>query len=132
MTIGEGGLSVAADAIVKNHGAITIGGAAEFIDESVLKNYGTLTLQQGGDFKDFASITNYTYGVIEIAGGTLNVEVDVANYGHITVDAGATMTVNDAAVHGGTITVKGVPGEGAGEESTTIAASDGTLNLKGH
>ena len=59
----------------------------------MLKNYGTLTLQQGGDFKDFASITNYTYGVIEVAGGTLNVEVDVANYGHITVDAGATMTV---------------------------------------
>ena len=135
LTIGDGGLSVAADAIVKNHGTITIAGAAEFINESVLRNYGTFTLQQGGDFRDSASITNYAWGTIEVAGGTLNVDVDVANYGHITVDAGATMTVDDAAIHGGTVTVTGapavVPGDGDGEEGAAIPAADGTLNLKG-
>jgi fibronectin-binding autotransporter adhesin len=133
LTIGAGGLSVAADAIVKNHGTVTVGGAAEFINDSVLKNYGLLTLQQGGDFKDFASISNYAYGTIEVAGGTLNVEVDVANYGHIAVDAGATMTVNAATIHGGTVTVTGAPAvvPGDGEDNAVIPASDGALNLKG-
>ena len=149
LTIGAGGLSVAADAIVNNKGAVTIGGKAEFVDDSVLKNYGTLTLQQGGDFKDSASIANYTSGTIEVAGGTLNVGVDVANSGHITVDAGATMTVNDAAINGGTVTVAGLPvvhldmgmGSSGGDDSTLILVDsgggvptiigDGALDLQG-
>ena len=51
----------------------------EVLDTSVLQNSGALILQHGGDFKDQSTITNTDTGSIEISGGTLNVQVDIAN-----------------------------------------------------
>jgi len=126
LTIGAG-LSVFADAIVNNHGTVTVGGAAEFVNESTLENHGLFILQQGGDFSDFADITNA--GMIEIAGGTLNVTVDIANSGAITVDSGATMTINGAAIHGGTVAVLGP--DGALNLLGASSVEDGTLDNTG-
>ncbi len=103
------------DAIVKNsNGAtITVGGKMEVADSSQLANSGTLILGQGGDFRDTSGISNTLTGAIEVTGGTLNVLVDVANSGHITVHPSATLTLNGAAIDGGTVT------------------NDGTLDLTG-
>src|SRR5581483_12143575 len=77
LTIGSGGLHLNADSILKNFGTISVGGIAEILQHSVLQNSGLLTLQQGGDFKDESDISNS--GTMEVAGGTLNVDVDVDN-----------------------------------------------------
>ena len=83
-------------------GTITVAGAAEFVDNSMLQNSGLLLLDNGGDFRDFASITNSASGTIEVAGGTLNLLVDIANqYGHVTVDAGATLSLATEDVSAG-------------------------------
>ncbi len=103
LTIGAGGISLSADAILKNFGTLSVGGLAEVLQQASLQNSGLITLAQGGDFLDTSSITNS--GTIEIVGGTLDVEVAVANSGGvIKIDPGATLKLNGAAIDGGTIT----------------------------
>ena len=62
-------------------GTVSIGQKIELLDESSLQNSGLITLGQGGDFEDSSSVTNS--GTIEIAGGTLNVQVDITNSGGV-------------------------------------------------
>jgi fibronectin-binding autotransporter adhesin len=110
LSIGAGGLSLNADSILNNLGTLSVGGLAEISQQSVLKNSGLMTFDQGGDFGGSSSITNT--GTIEIAGGTLNVEVVIQNNGGtIQVDDSAILKLNVAAVDGGTIN----EGSGAGD-----------------
>jgi fibronectin-binding autotransporter adhesin len=110
LTIGAGGITLHADAIVENGDAthvsakITVGGAMEVLDQSTLRNYGQITLQGGGDFKDLSTVANFSSGTIEVAGGTLNVQVGIANSGAVTIDPHATLTLNGGAISGGTVT----------------------------
>ena len=74
--------------------------------QSVLENSGHITLYQGGDFKDQSTITNS--GTIEVAGGTLDVQVDIANAGGIIrVDDTDGLKLNGSTINGGTITGSG-------------------------
>src|SRR6185312_3928871 len=89
-------------------------------------NSGLLTLEGGGDFKDFASITNF--GTIEVAGGTLNVGVGIANAdathsGLIQIDGGATLSFSADAGSGASTLARKIDGG-----TVTIA---GTLDLEG-
>jgi len=106
----SGVLSLNADSIVDNLEAATIivGGKMEVLDQSVLHNYGIITLANGGDFKNFSTISNTITGQIEVTGGTLNVQVDVANCGLVTVDSGATLKLDHATIAGGTVTNNGI------------------------
>jgi len=104
LTIGDT-LSLSADSILNNAGTISVGGKAEFVDQSVLKNSGTMILAKGGDFKDQSTITNTGTGLIDITGGTLNVLVDVANSGQVSVESGATLALSSGTIDGGTVTV---------------------------
>jgi len=106
LTIGDT-LSLSADSILNNAGTISVGGKAEFVDQSVLKNSGTMILAKGGDFKDQSTITNTGTGLIDITGGTLNVLVDVANSGQVSVESGATLALSSGTIDGGTVTVYG-------------------------
>jgi fibronectin-binding autotransporter adhesin len=103
LTIG-GAFDLNADSDVENSGTISVGGLMEVLDTSVLNNSGHITLGLGGDFKNQSTITNTITGAIEISGGTLNVQVDIANSGHITVDGTATLALSGAAIDGGTVT----------------------------
>jgi fibronectin-binding autotransporter adhesin len=116
LTVGAGGISLSADAILENFGTLSLSGLLEVLQESSLQNNvgGLITLQDGGDFNDSGSFTDSkgtihsgtvtNSGTIEVAGGTLNVEVAVANAGGtIQVDSGATLKLNGAAIDGGTI-----------------------------
>jgi fibronectin-binding autotransporter adhesin len=105
LTIG-GAFDLNADSDVENSGTISVGGLMEILDTSVLNNSGAITLGLGGDFKNQSTITNTTTGTIEISGGTLNVQVDIANSGHITVDSTATLALTGASIDGGTVTNK--------------------------
>ena len=101
LTIG-GEFDVGADSTVENLGTITVGGLMEVSNTSVLQNYSQLTLQDGGGFKDQTSIANA--GTIELSGGTLDVEVAVANAGGIIkVDGPATLDLVSATIDGGTL-----------------------------
>ena len=74
---------------------------------------------QGGDFKNNSSITNS--GTIEVKGGTLNLQVGVTNAGGtIAVDSAAALTLNGAAIHGGTVT------DNASIDVTGASTIDGT------
>ena len=80
-------------------------------------------------------------GLIEISGGTLNVDVDIANVGPIKIDAWATLTVVIAAINGGTVTNDGMlslngvapsdPSSGAPPATGGAILKDGTLNNAG-
>ena len=100
LTIG-GELGLSADSILKNFGTLSVGTIAEILNTGILQNSGLITLGQGGDFKDSSSITNS--GTIEVSGGTLNVQVGIANSGAITIDPHATLTLNGGAISGGTL-----------------------------
>jgi fibronectin-binding autotransporter adhesin len=102
----SGVLSLNADSVVDNSGTISVGGLMEVLDHSVLHNYDTLKLAQGGDFKDYSTISNSSTGKIEVTGGILNVQVDVANSGLVTVGSGATLKLNHGTITGGTVTNK--------------------------
>ncbi|THD59945.1 MAG: hypothetical protein E7813_23475, partial [Bradyrhizobium sp.] len=127
LTVGAGvdgvGISLGADSIVDNYGTITVGGLMEVLDQSSLQNYGQLTLQDGGDFKGLSTITNFSSGTIEVSGGTLNVLVDVANSGQVTIDLGAILTLNGASITGGQVTNKGT----LDLEGTTASLNSGKL-----
>ena len=136
----DSGSPLTAESIIKNFGHISVGGIATLLKHSVLDNYGTITLAQGGVFGDQSSITNS--GTIELTGGTLNVEVDIANFvtttpGTIKIDGGTTLALsNGATISKGGITDSGTI-TGYGAISSVIAglgvltASGGTLTLSG-
>jgi hypothetical protein len=106
LTIG-GALTLLADGLLNNSGEVSVGGKIELQNQSSLQNSGLITLGQGGDFKDQSTVTNFKTGTIEVSGGTLNVLVDVANSGLITVDPNANLTLDHAAIDGGTVTNNG-------------------------
>ena len=128
----SGVLKLSADSIVQNYGTISVGGKAEVLDHSTLQNSGTLNLGQGGDFVGQSSITNATGGTIEVTGGTLNVSVDIANSGHITIDSGAALVLNPSTITGGTITINGILElDGTSFLKTGTLNNDGTVDVKG-
>jgi fibronectin-binding autotransporter adhesin len=102
-----GVLSLAADSIVDNSGTIGVGGLMEVLNTSVLQNSGLITLANGGDFKDHSTISNTTTGTIDVTGGTLNVQVDIANSGKVTVETNAKLKLGSAAIDGGTVNNNG-------------------------
>ena len=105
LTIGEA-LTIFNDGVLNNSGAVSVGGQIELLNQSSLLNYGFIALGQGGDFKDQSNVLNS--GMVELAGGTLNVQVDIANFdGVIQVDGGATLKLNGAAINGGAINDNG-------------------------
>jgi hypothetical protein len=85
--------------------------------DSKLHISGTLELENGGDFADQSQVTIDEGGLIEVAGGTLIVSVDISNLGQFTVDKEATLTLNSGTIDGG-------------EANGTLSIS-GTLNLEG-
>ncbi|WP_024517755.1 FecR domain-containing protein [Bradyrhizobium sp. Tv2a-2] len=123
-----------------NSGTFTFGGLATFHDQSVLENSGTLMLQGGGEFEGASSITNDEGGTIEVSGGQLIVAVTVTNYGQITVDAGALLTLESSAttagtIDGGTVSING-PSEQGGTPGTleflrSTGLQNGTLDNSG-
>jgi hypothetical protein len=127
LTIGDT-FSMSADSIVENHGTISVvGGLMEVLDHSVLHNFGSLELGQGGDFKDQSSISNASTATIEISGGTLNVLVDIANSGQITVDSNGTLSLGAATIAGGTVT-----NDGTIDLTGSAVLKDGKLGNTGH
>jgi len=132
----SGVLSLNADSIVDNFEAATIivGGKMEVLDHSVLHNYGVITLANGGDFKNFSTISNTTTGQIEVTSGTLNVQVDVANCGLVTVDSGATLKLDHATIAGGTVTNKAngiIDLAGAAVLKNGALGNSGRINVDG-
>ena len=85
-----------------------------------------MILAKGGDFKDQSTITNTGTGLIDITGGTLNVLVDVANSGQVSVESGATLALSSGTIDGGTVTVYGTL-----DLEGTSFLKDGTLNNHG-
>ncbi len=134
LTVGLGGVSLKADSIIENDklATISVAGLMEVLEQSSLQNYGQITLQGGGDFKDQSTITNFAFGTIEVSGGTLNVLVDVANSGQITVDADATMALDAGTVDGGTVSISGtLELEGAGILKNGSLDNSGQVKVSG-
>jgi fibronectin-binding autotransporter adhesin len=132
LDIGAGGLSVSADAIVKNYGTITVAGAAEFNSYSELLNSGTFKLGSGGTFVDQSRISNTAAGTIEVLGGTLNVSVEIANSGQVEVDHGAALALNAGAIDGGTVAVHGtLQLEGQSFLQNGSLTNDGEVDIGG-
>ena len=105
LTVGAGGISLSADAILKNFGTLSVGGLAEILQQASLQNSGLFELAQGGDFKDQSTITNFGSGIIEVAGDTLDVQVNIANSGGtLKIDNGATLKLSSATEANTTIT----------------------------
>jgi fibronectin-binding autotransporter adhesin len=127
-----GAFSLSADSIVYNSGTIKVGGLMEVLDNSVLQNCGILTLEQGGDFKDHSTVSNVDGGLIQVCGGTLNVQVDISNFGHVTVESGAALTLDGAAIDCGMVTNDGnlVLGGGATLKNGVLGNS-GQINVSG-
>src|SRR5581483_8862273 len=118
LTIGTS-LVMSADSILTNAGTVNIGTQLELkddatnpvtpVNESVVNNSGTINIGQGGDIQGVASVTNS--GTIDLKGGTLNLEVGIANSnggqgGDVIVESGAKLVLGadsnpGAGTHGG-------------------------------
>src|SRR5882724_1022479 len=95
-----------------NFGTTTVG-LIELANHSSLHNSGLIKLMDGGDFIDQSSVSNDEEGILELAGGTLNVAVNVANAGLVLIDPGAILTLHGASINGsidnkGTIDLTGI------------------------
>ncbi len=107
LTIGET-LTIFNNGVLSNSGTVVVGGQMELLNQSSLLNSGLITLGQGGDFKGQSSVSNAEAGTIELAGGTLDLEVTIANSGGtLQIDNGATLKLNGATINGGTINDNG-------------------------
>ena len=96
VTIG-GAFNLNADAVVHNAGSITVNGKMEALDQSTVQNSGTIKLAGGGDFGGQSTISNTIAGaLIEVSGGTLNVDVDISNLGTVKIDPAAALTLSSA------------------------------------
>ena len=143
LTVGAGGVILHDDSIVDNYGTIITGGLFEVLDSSSLYNSGKITLNNGGDFENSGTVTigTVTYsgsitnsGTIELAGGTLNVEVAIENAGGIIqVDpGGAILQLNGATIDGGTITDNGTLNlAGTAVLKNGTLASSGQIDVSG-
>src|SRR4029077_21148367 len=137
LAIGDGGLDLNADSILKNFGTLSVGtiasllGKAEILGSSVLDNAGGfITLNQGGDFKGSSSITNS--GTIEVAGGALDVEVAIANAGGIIqVDDVGGLKLNGTAINGGTVTGSGTVDVTANSSINGTIATPAIVDVSG-
>ena len=137
LTVGAGGIHLHADAILENFGTVSVGGLAEVRQQASLQNWGLLKLAHGGDFTDHSTIENFASGTIEVAGGTLNVQVDIANSGTVTVDPNAMLKLQGGGVDGGavinnnTIEVTGVSAitDAAITNSGLIESTGGVLTI---
>ena len=107
LTIGEA-LTIFDNGVLNNLGTVSVGGKIELLNQSSLQNSGLITLGLGGDFQDQSSVSNTKTGTIEVSGGTLNVQVDVANSGLLVIDPNSKVTLNGATVTGGTVTNDGI------------------------
>jgi VCBS repeat-containing protein len=150
LTIGVD-FDLSADSILTNAGTVNVGNKLELLDDatnpvtpvnkSVITNSGTINIGQGGDIQGLAIVTNS--GTIELQGGTLNVDVNIANSaggqgGNINVDSGAKIVlgtdVNAGGITGGTVTVKS-GGEldltGSNTLSSGVLVNNGQVNVTG-
>ncbi len=151
LTIGTD-FDLSADSRLTNDGTINVNGKLELLDDatnpvttvnkSVITNSGTINLAQGGDIQGLASVTNS--GTIELQGGTLNLDVNVANSagvtgGNINVDSGAKLvlgtdanTAAPGAITGGTVSIKsGGELDLTGQMLNTGTLGKGTLTNMG-
>src|SRR6185437_13369620 len=99
---------------LNNQGTLTIDGALNLDNDAVLLNSGGIGLWGGGIFGGASSITNTSTATIAVSGGTLNVNVDIANSGQVAINVGGALALGGAAINGGTI------------------INDGTLTLNGN
>jgi fibronectin-binding autotransporter adhesin len=133
----SGVLSLAADSIVDNSGTISVGDLMEVLNTGVLQNSGLIMLANGGDFKDHSTISNTITGTIDVTGGTLNVQVDIANSGKVTVETNAKLTLGkltagSAAIDGGTVTNNGeIDLTGAAVLMNGSFGNSGQINVSG-
>ncbi|WP_257166230.1 VCBS domain-containing protein [Bradyrhizobium sp. SRS-191] len=136
----SGALTAKADSRISNFSGatITVTGSAQILDHSELHNSGTAVLAGGGVFGAAAGIVNT--GTIELSGGTLTVQGDVANAdedgsGLIQVDPGATLTLDGGSIDGGAILIQGalvIQMYGtSGEGGDTFQPAPGLLVLQG-
>jgi fibronectin-binding autotransporter adhesin len=131
LTVG-GAFEMSDDTIVHNSGTISVGGLMKVLNTSVLLNSGTLTLEGGGAFGAASTITNTGTGLIEISGGTLDVQVDIANDGQIKIDPNAILELGSATVDGGVVTNNGtVDMIGAAVLKNGTLAGSGQINVSG-
>jgi fibronectin-binding autotransporter adhesin len=127
-----GAFNLSADSIVYNSGTIKVGGLMEVLDNSVLQNCGILFLEQGGDFKGHSAVSNADGGLIQVCGGTLNVQVDISNFGQVAVDSGAALTLNGAAIDCGTVTNEGeLKLAGGATLKNGVLGNSGQVNVSG-
>src|SRR5205807_402154 len=117
------------DGALNNFGVVSVGGQLELLNQSSLQNSGLITLGQGGDFKDQSTVSNTITGTIEVAGGTLNVLVDVANSGQLAIDPGATLALNGSTVTGGTVTDNGAIHVTGNSAINTAAVNGGQVTV---
>src|SRR5439155_4326554 len=128
LTIGAT-LAVVNDGMLDNSGTVSVGGQMELLNQGSLLNSGLFTLGQGGDFKDQSTVSNTITGTIEVAGGTLNVLVDVANSGQMVIDPGATLALNGSTVSGGTVTDNGTIHVTGDSAINTAAVNGGQVTV---
>jgi Legume lectin domain/FecR protein len=129
LTIGEA-LTILGNGVLNNSesGTVSVGGQLELSDQSSLQNSGFIALGFGGDFKNSTTVTNS--GTIEVAGGALNVQVDIANSGGIIqLDSGATLTLSGANISGGAINDNPLPGIGGAIHVTGDSKIDGGATI---
>jgi FecR protein len=126
-------LTLFADGVLNNSGTVGIRGQMELLNQSSLQNAGFIILGQGGDFKDQSTVSNTSTGTIEVSGGTLNVLVDVANSGLLTVDPNGTLMLNGAGIIGGTVTNHGIVDFiGAAVLKNGALGNSGQVNVSGN
>ena len=118
------------DSSLSNFGSVS----AAFLllhDHSSVQNYGLIALGQGGEWADQSAVTNNEAAVIELAGGTLNITVNVANAGFMKIDPGATLTLGGATING-TIENRGVIDHGAAALFNGSLSNFGLVDVSGN
>ncbi|WP_168212815.1 MULTISPECIES: FecR domain-containing protein [unclassified Bradyrhizobium] len=104
----------------------TNAGLIELVNQSSLHNSGLIKLTEGGDFIDQSSVSNDEAGILELAGGTLNVAVNVANAGLVLIDPAANLTLHGASINGS------IENKGTIDLTGLAALINGTLDNFGH
>ncbi|MDA9432658.1 hypothetical protein XH88_12900 [Bradyrhizobium sp. CCBAU 51627] len=115
-----GALTLNADAEFTNapDGIVLVGGAIDVetitraktgeavVNTATITNAGTLTLAAGGKIDTLTTIVNS--GMIDLSGGTLTLESNIANAGGIVqVESGAALFADTVTVDGGTVAILG-------------------------
>jgi hypothetical protein len=142
LAVGDGGISLNADAVIDNQGSMSVTGAFNFHNQDpdgtpvgtavTLTNSGTLVLSGGGEFTGPANVTNT--GTFELSAGTLDVMVDITNFdpshnGIFQIDHGATLALSGSTFTGGFINNHNAAG--GGTIHVTLASKLVDLTLTG-